>query len=252
MKKFMYSFIFIYGLIYSLWAQNSPDNIFEPRYKTVINLDKEIQLKKIPVKILFNNQKRYQSSNNKISEKDTSSGNSLNLNVIQNVIAGPDSTIYINDYLNNRIVKASKFGKYIKSYCRIGNEPGEIKREVNQIINYDDKYVYMIDDFGRRLQKFDLNMNYLGSFYNPALFGIISFGKDGNFYCFPKEKKACPVPDDFRSKKEIKTMFISDVFDTLGREINRIGKIRSNDSLVFENNYWSIFNILTNRNSNYI
>jgi hypothetical protein len=265
MKRFMVIVIFVFGLNFSLPAQNSINTDFEPQYRTVLNLDKEIPVKKVSVNIIYNNYRDFKTGDTPTNEKTSLQKtenmanvlkNDLNLSMVWDIIEGPESTLYINDFENKRIVQISKEGKFIKSYGKMGDLPGEFKRDINQIINIENKYIYVNDDFTRRVQIFDLNMNYLNSIYNPALFGRLSYGKDSNLYCFPKERVACPVPEKYRSKGEgkkiIKTMFISDVYDMLGKEVRRIGKIRNNDSVVFQDGNWSFYKIFTNINSDYI
>ena len=73
--------------------------------------------------------------------------------------ADKDGNIFILDAQTRTIKKFSKAGKFIKSFCRQGTGPGEVRSTVAMNIVGDT--VVVADDSGRKLAKFDFDGNHI-------------------------------------------------------------------------------------------
>lgn len=77
------------------------------------------------------------------------------------VAFGPDGEIYISDgYVNSRVVKFSKEGRYITAWGKKGSAPGEFNLPHSVAVDKQGR-VYVGDRENRRLQIFDSNGKFL-------------------------------------------------------------------------------------------
>ncbi len=136
--------------------------------------------------------------------------------------------IYIADYNNNRIISFAPFQKSVLTiFGESGNSPGQFNGPTNIAVtrvSQDDgadtsiqKYILVADSKNHRIQKFDINGNYIlewGQFgigpgeFNTPISLDIDF--EGNVY----------VVDSGNSRIQI--------FDSLGNYLNEIGHLGSN------------------------
>ncbi|HTS84472.1 MAG TPA: peptidyl-alpha-hydroxyglycine alpha-amidating lyase family protein [Usitatibacter sp.] len=80
---------------------------------------------------------------------------------VTDVAFGPKGEIYISDgYINSRVAKADRNGKWLKSWGDRGDKPGEFNTPHN-IATDAQGNVYVADRFNRRIQVFDGDGNFL-------------------------------------------------------------------------------------------
>lgn len=105
------------------------------------------------------------------------------------VVRTPEGFTFVSDgYANNRILKFSPDGQFLKQWGREGKEPGEFRTP--HTLTLDDKNrLYVSDRWNRRVQIFDLEGQYLDEWKDLGLSGsrldVLDgwrFGPDGHFY----------------------------------------------------------------------
>ena len=86
---------------------------------------------------------------------------SLHFNYPTDVAVTDDGSFYVSDgYRNSRVIKFSKFGKYLFEWGKKGNKEGEFN--IPHGIDLDEKgNVYVADRENKRIQKFDSNGKFL-------------------------------------------------------------------------------------------
>lgn len=87
--------------------------------------------------------------------------------------------IFVSDgYINNRIVKFSKEGKFIKAWGREGRNPGEFRTPHTLTIDKADR-LYVSDRFNQRIQIFDFDGRFIEEWTDIGLSGSGSDTMDG-------------------------------------------------------------------------
>jgi hypothetical protein len=82
---------------------------------------------------------------------------------VTDVTWDPAGNIFISDgYINSRVAKADKNGKWIKSWGERGEKPGEFNTPHNIAADAQGN-IYVADRFNRRIQVFDSDGNFLRS-----------------------------------------------------------------------------------------
>lgn len=76
----------------------------------------------------------------------------------------PDTTLFITDYNNNRIVKYNSSGKYIGQFGIIGLEPGQLHQPIGICIDHKTSSVLVADTFNNRIQRFDYNGKFMAAY----------------------------------------------------------------------------------------
>ncbi len=220
-------------LMVSFLACAKKDNRYTPRTVTTINLDElanNIEIEKIPVKVIYNNE--WYESNPEWKE--------IFIPVIRNLTEGPDSTLYVLDFLNSRVVQLSQDGKYLRSIGGPGSGPGEFMHPFERLYR-SNKYIYIPDTYGLRLQIFDLDCNYKRTITNTNIErGIFSIGKNDMILYAPPQHA---IPQD---------PYMILVHDSLGKEIKRIGAIEKDDNFVFDNHFRKAYYLVASEWSEYI
>ena len=159
---------------------------------------------------------------------------------IIDIIEGPDSTLYTFDIRNRRLVQITQNGYYIRSVGGPGSGPGEFI-EPYGAIQRSQKYIYIPDNFGMRVQLFDLQGNYRRSINSLKI-------STGLFYVTPDDKIMISPPK--HNLPQIPYMVI--LHDSLGIEINKIAAINYRYDFVINNNIRKSYSIVANEAGNQI
>lgn len=72
-----------------------------------------------------------------------------------------DERLYILDTKNSRVQCFSKEGKFILSFARYGQGPGELSQWASKIKILEDQHIYIIDISRRRINIYDRNGNFI-------------------------------------------------------------------------------------------
>ncbi len=204
---------------------NSSKNDFAPGVVTIINLDEienTIETVRVPIKIIYNNE----------WYEDKPEIKSNFVSIIRDIIEGPDSTIYICDYSNSRIVQLSQHGQFIHSFGGPGSGPGEFS-EPYGILKRSENFIYIPDTYGLRLQVFDLFGHYKYAIKNTMI-------ELSGFYITHNDKIFYPPPKHLIP--QIPFMIL--MYDSLGNEIKKIGQIKYETNFVIENNFRKVYSIV--------
>jgi hypothetical protein len=224
MKNYLFIFCIISFILFSIVCKKIRQD--SPEYKTVLNLEQNVEVQKVPAKVLFNNQA---SCGNK--KNNYSFGTEL--------VEGPDSTIYTLEGNTDKLLPFSSNGEIIKTI----DIPGKWKGPYG-LVNISSKYLYIPDHDGLKI--FDINGNYLKAVMPPFIIGRdFSVGKNNLIYAHPFIfKSANPF------KKE---PFMISVYNAEGKEVNKIAPITSDSTDTFMNNTRStIYYVITNEYTDYI
>lgn len=89
--------------------------------------------------------------------------------------------VYVLDSGNSRIQCFSKEGKFVRSFGRGGNGPGELSAYANSLKFLEDGRLYVIDNYQRRISVFNTTGEFLESFKTNASYDDIYLCK-GTFY----------------------------------------------------------------------
>jgi len=79
----------------------------------------------------------------------------------------PDGTFFITDgYINTRVLKYDKDGKFLMTWGTEGSEPGQFKSPVHAVAIDNDRRLYVADRGNSRIQIFDENGKFLDQWPN--------------------------------------------------------------------------------------
>lgn len=79
----------------------------------------------------------------------------------------PDGTFFITDgYINSRVLKFDKNGKFLMTWGTLGSGPGQFKPSVHSIAIDKDRHLYVADRGNSRIQVFDENGKFLDQWTN--------------------------------------------------------------------------------------
>jgi len=200
---------------------------------TTIDLDeadKTVEKINVPVKVIYNNE-WFESDPKLISSF---------IPFTRNIMEGPDSTLWVSDFANNRIVKLSADGAFIRSIGGPGSGPGEFMTLFGTM-RRSDKYIYIPDTQGLRLQLFDFNFKYIRTIKNTLV-------ESGNFFVTPSDHYFSTQP-----MLDIPHVpYMISMYDSLGNMVKRIGEINSRANFIIENNWRKFYYIVVNEKSNEI
>ena len=222
-------FISVIGFAMSCTTRTDP---YAPRINTIIELDKiekTAETVKIPAKVIYNND--WFNVDSKPKEPF--------IPWTSNLLEGPDSTLYIFDFSQSRIVQLTNEGQYIRSVGGPGSGPGEFMGPNPHFIR-SANLIYIPDTYGLRLQIFDLNCKHLRTINNLNLEGgLFAIGPNGSLLSSPTQS----VPQ---------VLFMILMHDSLGQPIKKIGAVHPNDDILFENNIRNHYLILANESTKFI
>ena len=139
---------------------------------------------------------------------------------VRNLNKGPDSTLFVFDFMNTRIVQLSCEGKYMRSIGGPGKGPGEFF-DASEHTFQTNQYLYIADNSGLRLQLFDRNGRYVR--------GINNARADGGRFAVSDYGNIITKPSD-ADDPEMKYMLFME--DSLGNGISKIGAIAKDDDFV--------------------
>jgi hypothetical protein len=221
MKNYIFTVLFATLVIFNFACVKNQEQSGIPKSRTILNLDKDIEILKIPVKVIFNNQK---------------TGNTLGKDsdahfIGPELVEGPDSTFYTLGDPNDRLVQYSQDGKFIKNI----DIPGKWKQPYG-LFNVFNKYLYIPDYDG--LKVFDLNGNYVRTVSPPFIISReFSVGKNGLIFAHPFKKEP----------------YMTCVYDSVGKEIKKIGPIKKDSNDILQNDMRSsMYYIITNEYSDFV
>lgn len=92
-----------------------------------------------------------------------------------------EGRIYILDTRNSRVQCFSKEGKFLFSFGRYGQGPGELSEWANRIKILEDNNIYIIDQFHRKINVYDRNGKYITSWKISYAYNDIEL-IDGKYY----------------------------------------------------------------------
>ncbi len=199
-------------IVFLMISCSQKQDPYAPPMVTTIDLDeveKTVEKEEISLKLIYNNH-WYE---NDPTKKDRF------IPFITNLSQGLDSTFYVFDFKNSRLVHFTHDGKYLRFIGGPGSGPGEFINP-NQYVFQTDQYIYIPDYGGVQLHLFDRHGRYIRTIKNASAGGgRFSIGIDGMIFSTPTDS------DD----PELKYMIL--IQDSLGNEIKKIGLIGPNDFL---------------------
>jgi len=151
-----------------------------------------------------------------------------------------DSIIYLLDHSNDSgfdILKVNLNENRITKINKKGTAPGNFLN-ISDICTVPGKYLYVVDNFGKRVQKFDSLGNFLAIIYFKDIFQ--------NYFCISKDLNIISKP------KNNDDLFLGAIFDDSGKEINKIAPVEMNNKNFFTDQSRRKYFILANQSSNYI
>ncbi|HNW60872.1 MAG TPA: 6-bladed beta-propeller [bacterium] len=206
---------------------------YAPQMDTIIDLDeieKTVETESIPFKVIYHTE--WYESDPRFKDQF--------IPWIRDINEGPDSTLYVFDFSNSRMVQLTKNGEYIRSAGGPGSGPGEFMH-ANPNWARSDEFIYICDFSGRRLQILNLHCDYLRSVTNVNIgTNRIAIGKNGSLLYPPPFRTIPPVP------------YMILMHDSLGNEIHKIGALKEDDAVVFTNKIRHSYCIVTNEKSKYV
>ncbi len=200
--------------------------LLAPKVITVIDLDDKSALVKetLALKVIYNCE--WYSSKQELMANF--------IPWINDLIEGRNSTLYLIDTKNSRLVELAQDGKIIRSIGGPGSGPGEFINPYGTLCR-SNKYIYVPDFDGIRLQIFDLDGKYIRAINNTNIF-------KGLFYVSPSDKILFAPPK--HAFPQIPYMVV--VHDSLGKELKKIGLIKDRYNFLFENNIRKSYSIIAN------
>jgi hypothetical protein len=141
---------------------------------------------------------------------------------IRNLNKGPDSTLFVFDFMNKRLVQLSYEGKYIRSIGGPGSGPGEFF-DTSEHTFQTNQYLYIADNSGLRLQLFDRNGHYVR--------GINNASADGGCFAVADDGQIITKPN---SMDDPGMNYMLQIQDSLGNEITKIAAIPKDDDFVLK------------------
>ncbi len=209
------SIVFIMTCLLGLSACTKKSKTITSHAETVINLDQIQNNIKVIKKVL---KKIY---SNTWYEQDPSLKDHF-IPFIRNLNKGPDSTLFVFDFMNKRLVQLTYEGKYIRSIGGPGSGPGEFV-DPSEHTFQTNQYLYLADICGLRLQLFDRNGRYVR--------GINNASADGGCFAVADNGQIITKPNSMDDPGMNYMLLIQ---DSLGNEINKIGSISKDDDFVLK------------------
>lgn len=141
--------------------------------------------------------------------------------------SGPEFDILKVNLNENHITKINKKGtapgKFL-NICDFCTVPG--------------KYLYVVDNYGKRVQKFDSLGNFLAMIYVNEILQ--------NYFCISKDLNIISTPKNYDD------LFLGAIFDDSGKEIKKIAPIEKNNNDFITDQLRRRYFILANQASNFI
>ncbi len=248
MKK---TVLFIVIMIVVISACNNPQKNLTPRSKTLINLDEiaeTISTETVPVKVIYNNPPVHMGIMRKKNEAIE----------IFNLLAGPDSTLFVWDYDFRRIMHLDQNGRLIRFIEGPKTGPGKFD-QLLPCIAQSANLIY-IPAFPNSIQVYDLGLNYLRTVKNTLIYTYeFAVGKDGVILGMPEVAgKYCGIKPDTitaagtRPTLDAKLLYLATVHDGVDREKGGFGAVVAEDSLVFSYARRLPYYIVADEKSDYI
>ncbi len=225
--------LFLILIAVFLMACSKEQNLFSTQMQTIIDLDdleKTTVPTDVPLRVIYNN--KWYESNPDLKDHFIPS--------IKEIKEGPDSTLYVFDYKNSRLVHLSLDGKYIRHIGGPGSGPGEFMQP-NPYWERSSRYLYIPDTFGKRLQIFNLYGDYLRTITNIDMEnGRLTVGRNGVLLVTPPFQSVPPVP------------YMIQMHDSLGSNMGYIGAIAENDNQVLVHKIRTSYIIIANEKVDHI
>jgi sugar lactone lactonase YvrE len=145
------------------------------------------------------------------------------------IAIAPDGDIFVTDGhgTNDRVVKFSKDGKFIKTWGHHGSGPGEFDQPHDISIGGSQNRVYVADRSNSRVQVFDLDGNFIVAWKQFGRPSAVYISKDDTFYVSDSQSNSTVDPGYLRgitvgnAKDGSLTAFIPDP-DLAQADVNRI------------------------------
>jgi len=112
-----------------------------------------------------------------------------------------------NENGNNRVVKFSKDGKFIKSWGRKGSAPGEFDEPHDIFVGGSRGWVYVADRRNNRIQVFDQDGKFIAAWKQFGQPSSVFVGKDDAIYV------GASFPDPSAKKGELRGIVIGNALD---------------------------------------
>lgn len=115
-----------------------------------------------------------------LGEKGKPGNDAYHFNRPTDVAFLPNGDFYVSDgYVNTRVAKYDKDGKFLLQWGRPGKGPGEFNLVHSIAIDVDNQRVYVSDRSNSRIQIFDLNGKYVDAWNNIRSPYYVALTKDG-------------------------------------------------------------------------
>ena len=150
---------------------------------------------------------------------------------ITSFFSNGEGEIFLFSYTEGKIFKFKPNGNFDKSFCRLGQGPGEIMRVIYMFLNPANDFLYLPECFSsqKRVTIFDSDGNYQKTLKVdlpiPLMDKIwkLSFLKDGSFYLMTMERVGWkPIGKIFTTQNKIEVRyfnkkgdFVSDIFTVI-------------------------------------
>ncbi|HEY9188680.1 MAG TPA: hypothetical protein VIR55_12350 [Ignavibacteria bacterium] len=225
MKK-TFTLLFIIILLHSLsFSQESNSNI-NPIKKIKFDSTSIGDTIKIYTKKLF-------------SLSEEVEGNIIKKYRIQKLESFSDSIIYmiVNSGFESDILKVNLNENRITKINKKGTAPGKFLN-ICDFCTVPGKYLYVVDNYGKRVQKFDSLGNFLALIYVNEIFQ--------NYFCISKDLNIISTPKNYDD------LFLGSIYDDSGKEIKKIAPIEKNNNDFITDQLRRRYFILANQASNFI
>ncbi len=116
------------------------------------------------------------------------------------IAIAPNGDIFVTDGhgTNDRVVKFSKDGKFIKTWGHHGSGPGEFDQPHDISIGGSKNYVYVADRSNSRVQVFDQDGNFIAAWKQFGRPSAIYIAKDDTFYVTDSQSNSSVNPGYLR------------------------------------------------------
>ena len=153
-----------------------------------------------------------------LGERGVPGDDSVHFNRPTDVAVSPDGSFYVSDgYRNSRVVRFSKEGRYLFSWGRKGNRPGEFDLP-HSIARDAAGQLYVADRRNARIQVFDSVGHFLTQWKGPELGRpwAVRVGADGYLYVVDGGDLPTGPPDRARVLKLTRQGRVSESFGSFG------------------------------------